>query len=247
MNSLYQWMVAKANSHWEQQTLQNAERIISVSDKIRSEVLDLGIPPERVKTIHNGVDLNTFHPGTADRENLGLPADVPLAFFAGDIQSSRKNLDTVLRALRETPSTHLAVAGRLPGSPYPALAEKVGVDDRVHFLGFRSDVADLMRAADFFVFPSRYEACTLVLLEAMASGLPVVTASTTGGSELVTEKNGFVVQDPEDVARLTEHIRTLSEDCSLREDMGERSRTIANRHSWKRMSEEYLSAINTHT
>jgi len=216
---------------------------VSVSDKIRSEVIDLGIPAERVKTIVNGVDLDEFHPGSANREALGLPTDVPLAFFAGDIQSNRKNLDTILRALTQTPTVHLGVAGRLDGSPYPAFADRLGVSNRVHFLGFRSDIANLMRAMDFFVFPSRYEACTLVLLEAMASGLPTITASTTGGSELVDTNSGFVLQNPENANRLAAHITALAEQPSLRQRMGEEARRIAEQHSWDKMAAEYYTLL----
>src|SRR5690606_25250574 len=111
---------------------------------------------------------------------FGLPDAVPLALFVGDIQSSIKNLDAGLAALVQVPGLHLAVAGRIGTSPYPAMAEGLGVQDRVHFLDFRSDIADLMRAADFFVLVSRRDSCPLVLIEAVSSGLPVVTARTVG-------------------------------------------------------------------
>jgi glycosyltransferase involved in cell wall biosynthesis len=241
--SLYQWTVGRLNDYWERQTLEQADFVVSVSDKVRREIIDLGLPADRVQTIHNGVDLRTFRPGPADRAHLGLPEEVPLAFFAGDIQSRRKNLDTVLRALQRTSTAHLGVAGRLPGSPYPALARELGIEDRVHFLGFRRDIPDLMRAADFFVFPSRYEACTLVLLEAMASGLPVITAASTGGAELVEEDNGFVLQDPENVDQLTTHLDALAQNGGLQEEMGTASRRIAEQYSWASMSESYLDTI----
>ncbi|WP_216455264.1 glycosyltransferase family 4 protein, partial [Arcanobacterium phocae] len=158
--------------------------------------------------------------------------DVPLALFVGDIRTNRKNLDTVLRALVGVPDLHLAVGGSIAGSPYPALAERLGVSDRVHFLDFRRDVADLMKAADLFVFPSRYEACTLVLLEAMASGLPAITAISAGGSEIVTPDCGVVLTDSEDVGALTRAMAELARDPERRERMGRRAREIAEQHSW---------------
>ena len=82
------------------------------------------------------------------------------------------------------------------------MVSQLGLADRVHFLGYRRDIAALMQAADVFVFPSRYEACTLVLLEALAAGLPVITAVTAGGSEIVTPDCGVVLSDSEDMAGL---------------------------------------------
>ena len=70
------------------------------------------------------------------------------------------------------------------------------------FLGFRQDVDRLYRAADIFAFPSRSESFSLVLLEAIASGLPVVTASTAGAAEILTQDCGMVFDDPDDVGGL---------------------------------------------
>jgi glycosyltransferase involved in cell wall biosynthesis len=243
INSTYQYLFTHLNAWWEVDTLAQAERLVAVSDKIRTELIAAGLPPERIQTIINGVDTDEFRPGAEDREALGLPPEVPLAFFAGDIQSSRKNLDTVLTALRDVPDLHLAVAGTLSGSPYPALATQLGVADRVHFLGFRRDVDALMRSADVFVFPSRYEACTLALLEAMASGLPIVTARTTGGAELVTDDCGFVLSDPDDAEALAHRLQILTSTPDARRKMGAAARSVAERHSWARMSDRYLDLL----
>jgi glycosyltransferase involved in cell wall biosynthesis len=243
-NSAYQWLYSKANARWERQALQQAERIVAVSDKIREELIEIGVPPDRVETIVNGVDLTEFRPpsptSSPNRSALGLPPNVPLAFFAGDIRTNRKNLDTILEALVDVPALHLAIAGSHAHSPYPRLAEELGVQSRTHFLGFRRDVAELMRASDFFVFPSRYEACTLVLIEALASGLPVITARTTGGAELVTGDAGFVLDDPNDTSGLATAMRVLVERPERRTAMQRAARTVAERHSWEQMGTRYL-------
>lgn len=135
---------------------------------------------------------------------------------------------------------HLAVAGDDRGSPYPALAERLGVGDRVHFLGYRGDVAELMRAADFFVYPSRYEACSLVLLEAISSGLPVITARSAGGSELLNDACAFVLDNPHDVQTLSRRIRELATDAGLRARMAAAARATALELSWSRMAAQYV-------
>jgi glycosyltransferase involved in cell wall biosynthesis len=146
-----------------------------------------------------------------------------------------------LRALAQTPGVHLAVAGGLEGSPYPAMARQLGLSERVHWLGFRRDVDALMRAADLFVFPSRYEPFALVILEAMASGLPLITASTVGAAELVTPDCGLIVSDPEDAGALAEALRELSADGPLRQRMGCAARGIAEGCRWEQMADRYLA------
>jgi glycosyltransferase involved in cell wall biosynthesis len=241
VNSLYQGLFSWMNARWEAQVFEKAQVVVGVSDQIRRELVEtVGVPAWRVRAIVNGVDVEEFCPGPAAREPLGLPRDVPLAFFAGDIQSTRKNLGTVLRALVDVPEVHLAVAGDTEGSPYPAQAAALGLADRTHFLGFRRDVPALMRASDFFVFPSRYEACTLVLLEAMASGLPVVTAHTAGGAELVTEDCGMVLDDPENVDGLARAARKIGTDPQRRERMGRAARAVAEAHTWSCMARQYV-------
>src|SRR5262249_4723856 len=126
----------------------------------------------------------------------------PLALFVGDIRSPRKNLDSVLHALARVPDLTLIVVGKLERSPFPHLAQKLNIPDRVIFLGYRPDVSRLMRAADFFLSPSRYEPFGLVVLEALASGLPVITASTVGAAALVTPNCGRVIPDPHDIDSL---------------------------------------------
>ena len=244
LNAAYQWLFNRMNARWELASLRQAEHIVAVSDKVRRELMEAGISPARIRTVVNGVDIEEFSPGVGDRAALGLPSEVPLALFAGDIRSTRKNLDTVLRGLAEVPSVHLAVAGSLEGSPYPALARKLGVADRVHFLGFRRDMPDLMRAADVFAFPSRYEACTLALLEALASGLPVITAHTTGGAELITEECGAVLDDPNDADALATALRHILGSPSAHAAMRRAARTVAEAHSWEQMAKRYVDLFH---
>ena len=194
----------------------------------------------RIEVIINGVDLREFVPGASDRTKLGLPEREAIAFFAGDIRTPRKNLDTVLQALVEVPDLHLVVAGSVENSPYPKLAESFKIDHRVHFMGYRRDMSELMRATDLFIFPSRYEACSLVILEAMASGLPVITALSSGGAELVTSDCGIVLSDPENLSALTMALQKLTADPQLRAAMGKQARHVAQQNSWTEMADKYL-------
>ncbi|WGV28229.1 glycosyltransferase family 4 protein [Halotia branconii] len=236
----YQWIYTALNARWEKQAFQKARVIVAVSQKVAEELVNIGVPRSCIRVIVNGVDTQEFTPGTSDRQKLNLPKDVTLALFAGDIRTPRKNLDTVLHALAKVPDLHLAVVGSTEGSPFPELAASLGLSERVHFLGYRRDIAEIMRAADLFVFPSRYEACTLVLLEALASGLPVITATTTGGAELVTPECGIVLSDSDNADALAKALLSLVSDCLLMQQMGKAARLVAQQHSWTTMAQTYI-------
>lgn len=239
-NSVYQWLYTRLNADWEKKAFQQAKAIVAVSEKVKQELIDIGVPPKQIRTILNGVDLQEFSPGFADRRQLGLPDGVTLALFVGDIRTNRKNLETVLHALARVPELHLAVVGATEKSPYPQLAAKLQLSKRVHFLGYRRDIPELMKAADLFVFPSRYEACTLVVLEAMATGLPIITASTAGGSEIITPECGVVLPDSDNVQALAEVLDLLADNPARRKLMGQAARKAAEQHSWQKMAQSYL-------
>jgi glycosyltransferase involved in cell wall biosynthesis len=239
LTALYRRGYSWCNAGWERQAYEAAKAVVATSARVRKELLDLGVPAGRMHLVRYGVDLKEFRPGSESRTELGLPPSVPLALFAGDIRTRRKNLETVLQSLADTPDLHLAVVGNTVGSPYPAFANKLGVHDRVHFLGFRSDIAQVMRACDLFVFPSLYEPFGLVILEALASGLPVVTSSTTGASEIMSDECGVVVDNPTDVPALAAAIRRITDDADTRKKMSIAARSTAEQHSWDAMTVEY--------
>jgi glycosyltransferase involved in cell wall biosynthesis len=237
----YQWLYSALNSHWEKQVLPQAETVIAVSEKIKTELIELiGLPAAKIPVILNGVDLKEFFPGVSDRRIWGLPEQGAIALFVGDIRLNRKNLDSVLSALTAVPNLHLAVVGATERSLYPQMAASLGLEHRVHFLGYRRDVAEIMRAVDFFVFPSRYEACTLALLEALASGLPVITATSAGGSEVVTPDCGIVLSDSEDIVGLTTAMQHFTSNEHLRHQMGKAARQVAEQHSWTSKAQQYV-------
>jgi len=242
--SLYARVYAGANARLERGAFRRSRAIVAVSQKVRSELVAGGVPEDRITTILNGVDTEEYAPGDSDRAALGLPQAVPLALFAGDLRTGRKNLDGVLCALAQgPPALHLAVAGRHEATAWPAMAASLGVTDRVHFLGFRTDMPALMRAADMFVFPSRYEACSLVLLEALASGTPVITAASAGGAEIVTPDVGIVLPDSEDIGGLAAAMNALVQDTPRRLAMRQAARKRALSHGWDAMAGRYLDLL----
>jgi glycosyltransferase involved in cell wall biosynthesis len=238
--SFYQWLYTALNARWEKQAFQKAKVVVAVSQRVAQELVDIGVPRSHIRVIVNGVDLQEFSPGVASRQKLGLPENVTLALFAGDIRTPRKNLDTVLHALVKVPDLHLAVVGGTENSPYPQLAASLGLSQRVHFLGYRHDIAQIMQAVDLLVFPSRYEPFGLVVIEAMASGLPVITAGTTGAADIVTPECGVVLPDSDDIDALASALLCLVSDRAIMQQMGKAARSIAEQHSWNTMAQTYV-------
>jgi len=241
----YQVLFTLLNIGCEKWAFRHAGTIVPVSQKVASEVRALGIGSARVQVIHNGVDIDEFTPGAPERARFGLPQAPFMLLFAGDLRMSRKNLDTVLRALARTSAdVHLAVAGIVHNSPYPALAESLGLRARVHFTDMVMDMPALMRSVDAFVFPSRYEPMGLVLLEALAAGLPVITVRTAGGAEVITSGSGIVLDDPDDALGLAAAIERLALEPDYARRLGEAAREVARSLSWQAMAERYLSVYD---
>ena len=242
--SAYQVVYSRVNARLEHWAYQRSKVIAAVSEKVAEEIRANGVAGERIEVVYNGVDTSAFSAAQStgsDRKSFGLPADACLLLFVGDLRTPRKNLDTVLHALTKLPSNvQLAVAGYVPGSPYPEQAKALGIADRVHFLGLVKNMPTLMHSVDAFVFPSRYEAMSLSLLEALAAGLPVITASTAGGAEIIGTDCGIVLADPDDSTALAGAITRLADAPALRREMGEAARRLAGQFGWARMARRYL-------
>ena len=242
---IYQGFYTRLNAYWEKQSFQQAQIVVAVSEKVKHELLTIGVPEQKTRVVLNGVDLQEFRLGGGDRSSLNLPKGVPLALFVGDIKSNRKNLDTVLHALVEVPELHLAVVGDTEGSPYPQLAAQLKLSTRVHFLGFRRDVPMIMQSADFFVLLSRYEPFGMVISEAMATGLPVITSANVGAADLVDADSGIVVPDLSDVTALARAMERLTSDAGLRQQMGQSARRVAERYGWSKMASQYVDLFES--
>jgi glycosyltransferase involved in cell wall biosynthesis len=241
--SAYQFVYTRVNASLERWAYRRSRVITAVSQKVADEIRAIGLTPDnRVDVIYNGVDTRGFAAAQGDRAKFNLPAEAFLLLFVGDLRTPRKNLGTVLEALRHLPDhVHIAVAGYLPGSPYPEQARALGIADRVHFLGLVKEMPVLMHSVDAFVFPSRYEAMSLSLLEAMAAGLPVVTARTAGGAEIITPECGIVLDDPDDPKALAGAIARLAASGDVRRAMGVAANELATGFGWARMAAQYIA------
>jgi glycosyltransferase involved in cell wall biosynthesis len=238
--TLYRRIYAWVHAILERRAYRSAAVCVAVSESVRAELVRIGVAPERITVIENGIDLVRFKPLPQNRERFGLPADVPLASFAGDLVSTRKNLDGVLDLLEDVPELHLAVAGYLDGSPYPGIVRDRGLSDRVHFLGYCADMPQLLASTDFFIFFSHYEPFGLVILESMAAGIPVVTSLNVGASAVVPDGAGVVLPARPARSLVAETVRGLLRDPERRRAMGACGTRAAAQYSFEAMADRYV-------
>lgn len=213
------------------------------ADTLR-EIYGRVAPP--ITVIPNGVDLERFHvPTPAEREEaralFQLDDEARVALFVGH-EFSRKGLDIAIEALVQAPTVLLMVLGgkaeEIDASR--AQAEKLGVTPRVFFAGPRFDLEKFFASADMLVLPSAYEANALVLLEALASGLPVLTTAVGYAPELIDDGvNGFLLpREPGVFAGRMEEVAAA--------DAGAWSapaRASAEQHGWRATAEQYVTLL----
>lgn len=177
------------------------------------------VPPTRMRYVPNGVDVGTFRPEpgrrAAARQALGL-GDAFTWLAVGRFEDA-KDYPNLLRAFAQVHAAHpqaqLLLVGDGPTRPASQqLAAELGLSGRVQFLGLRGDVPALMNAADGYVMASRWEGLPMVLLEAMASGVPIVTTAVGGTAELVQPGRSGLLVPPADsaaLARAMAHLMAL--------------------------------------
>jgi len=192
--------------------LRGSARVVVLSRAMVDPVRTLGVAEERIVVQYNGVDLESFRERevASTRRALGLPLDRSIVLFVGNlvpVKGPDVLLDAFARlvsAMQEPPLLVVAGGGRLR----PALEQTVGsarLSEHVRFVGARphSEIPQWISASDVLCLPSRMEGCPNVILEAFASGRPVVASSVGGVPELVLDDRGVLVPpgDPEALAR----------------------------------------------
>jgi glycosyltransferase involved in cell wall biosynthesis len=222
----------------------HARAVVCVSDGVAAEVRrHFPTVADRVLTIHNGVDTDAFAPGvrradaSAMRASLEISQEALVVVFVGS-EWERKGLAPAICALAQSPEWTLLVAGSGERARYDELAERLGVRERMRWLGVTADVQLVYQVADAFVLPSSYETFSLVTFEAAASGLPGLATPVSGVRDLIEDgHNGFLItRDPQLIAT---RLRQLAADPALRSRLGLAARESALRFSAERMVREH--------
>jgi UDP-glucose:(heptosyl)LPS alpha-1,3-glucosyltransferase len=182
------------------------------------------LAPDRRRILLNGVDLRRFDPATDDaagnalRQRLGIGPEKILALMIAQ-DFVRKGLHEAIAALAtiQDPRLLLMAVGKQDPSPYQRSAAALGVGERVIFPGPCGDPRPFYQAADMFVLPTRHDPCSLVVLEALAMGIPVISTAANGACEAMTPgQEGIVLADSADIAGLATAMRKLLDDHTRR-------------------------------
>ncbi|MBV8536241.1 MAG: glycosyltransferase [Alphaproteobacteria bacterium] len=215
--------VGRLGGYYDLKYYAACDHLIANTQDIADYVVAHGWPRPRVHYLPNFVD---ERPAAAvDRASLGTPADVPVILALGRLHSD-KAFDVLLKAMAAVPRAHLWLAGEGPlDASLKQLAGTLGVAARVHFLGWRTDVAALLGAADCLACPSRIEPLGNVILEAWAHRRPVVVAASKGPLGLVRNEDTGLVVALEDEAALALALRRVLEDKALAAGLAARGHT----------------------
>jgi glycosyltransferase involved in cell wall biosynthesis len=216
------------------------------NDYLNLRVSQLG----NTSVIHSGVDLHRFSKGTEERtrkrEELGIPPDALVVGYVGwliPIKGVTYLLSAMSKVLEKHPKSMLVLVGKGDDKGEEEIklkeqAERAGLADKVRFLGWRSDVDEIMGCFDIFVLPSLNEGMGRVLVEAMAAGLPIVASRVGGIPDLVKNGQNGLLVPPKDASALENAISALLEDQEKRKRMGEAGTKMCRQYSAEAMVEQ---------
>lgn len=232
-------------------TSPRTKAIIAVSRKIKTELVEhYGAREELITVIYNGVDLDEFSPENAFRyrqevrEKHDIREEEFMLLFVGEFK--RKGLDYAINAVSCVPDVVLVVVGEGNTGYYKTLARRLGVAERVKFIGFTREISKYYAASDAFLFPTLYEPFGLVITEAMASGLPVITSRSAGATELIEHmRDGILLNDPTDVREIAFYLSRLLGDVQFRKQIGYFARQKAEQYSWDRVARETMEVYES--
>jgi len=197
------------------------DELVANTEDIAEWIVGQGWPAGRVRCIPNFAAAPP-KAEAVDRASLDTPVEAPLLLSMGRLHEAKAH-DVTLQALTELPDAWLWIAGVGPlEAKLKAMAEALGVADRVRFLGWRTDASALYRTADVCVFPSRYEPLGNVVIQAWAHGLPVVAAESQGPKALIEDGRDGLLVPIDDPAALASAVRRLLAEPQLAEQFVKR-------------------------
>jgi UDP-glucose:(heptosyl)LPS alpha-1,3-glucosyltransferase len=233
----------------EKRLFSNTGVIVANSRMVKEQIIHhYAVPEARITIIYNGVDLMKFTPENRGiwrekvRRDFSVSEHDKLLLFVGS-GFKRKGLKALISSMaliKEEDIKALVIGGDEVNS-YKRWAAQCGIGERIVFLGPQGEIEQFYAGADLFVLPTLYDPFSNATLEAMASGLPVITTRNNGAAELIENgKEGFVIPDPLDVQELADTIRRSLPRLPV---MAEQAREKAELYPIQRAAREFIETI----
>jgi len=227
------------------------KKVIAISDMVKKNIVDnYETPADDIEVIYNGVDLIKFNPGNRARyrseirQKHGVNDGDFVVLFVGS-GFERKGVKYLIEAVESVSEpVSLMIVGKGPESKFQEMAKK----QKVIFCGPRKEIYKYYAAADIFVFPTMYEPFGNVHLEALASGLPVITTKNSGASEIIKDGvHGFTVRTPEDIKAIAGRIKVFINSNDQLKSMSENARRLAEEFTFKKHIDKIIKLYETIT
>lgn len=219
----------------------NANYLISVSENLKQYVTSI-MPSLLVQVINNGVDLDEFHPRMMKHNNSD-PIKIIMVGRLIELKGFQYVIQSIPDVIRKSPKRVIVdvIGEGEKKEELINLTNRLGISQNVNFLGFldRKELAKKYREASIFVIPSLNEAFPVALLEAMASGLPIIGSKVGGIKEIVKEGvNGFLTES-KNIHRFSDCLMKLINDDELRYEFGQKSVELSKSWDWKLITMQY--------
>lgn len=232
--------VARLGGYYNLKYFKGTDYYVANTPDIRSYLIKEGIPEERTTVLNNFADVDVAA-SPASRSELNTPEGATVILALARYHEV-KGLDILIRAAAALENVHLWLAGQGPlEDELKALAQEVGVANRVHFLGWRTDRAALLQAADMCAIPSRHEPFGSVFVQAWAQKTPVICSRCEGPSQYVHEGEDGLFFDIDNVSQLESCIKDLMDNKEKAEKLAESGYIrFQNEFSKEKITADYL-------
>ncbi|OTA15391.1 WabG [Xenorhabdus vietnamensis] len=190
------------------------KKVICNSEMVKKEIIEeFGVTEDKIAVIYNSIDNIKFFPADEQsrlqlRQQYQIPATARCLIYVGS-GFERKGLSAAIKAVAKTDSYLLVIGKDKEQSKYQSIANTLGCAHRIRFMGLQKNTLPFYQLSDALLLPTLYDPFPNVILEAMACGLPVITSTTCGGAEFITEgKNGFIC-DALDIEKLKDAVHSI--------------------------------------
>jgi glycosyltransferase involved in cell wall biosynthesis len=218
---------------------QKADHLICISEVIKNETKKYGISDGKMTVIHNGIDYARFDVKNDENYRDELKLKGPVVGYIGRLEP-HKGVELLIKAARNIDAQFLLVGGGSDEARLKGLVDKWGLERKVRFTGYLpyDEIPKYYASVDIVVYPTQYEPLGNVVLEAMAAGKPIIASDVDGIPEIFKDGTGYLIKPSE--REVTEKLRILVDDESLRKKMGAKGKDLVKGHSWIEVAKETI-------